>query len=179
MRKYIPFIILLMNIVLLNGCSQDVKEYKNLENGYSFSYSTEWEQQSVNGQIVFFLKQKKNAKSSFKNNINILIQDLSKNPMNLESYHRLTKDQIKQALSLNTVESESSISVSGFLAKEIIYSIPQDLAKGRYVDLKLKQVYFIKNNTAYLITYTALKGEFEEYLRSANMVFNTYKVSKR
>jgi serine/threonine-protein kinase len=98
--------------------------------------------------------------------------------MNLEEYHRLTKSQIKEALIQNTIEKERDIKVSGLPAKEIVYTIPQDPSKQRYFNLKLKQVYLIKNNTAYLITYTALTPEFNDYLKSADIVFNTFNVLK-
>jgi hypothetical protein len=177
MKKCGPFIVIL-NIVLLTGCSQDVKQYKNFEKGYSFSYSAKWEKKLVGGREIFFLNPKKGEESSFRTNINIMIQDLSRDPMNLGSYHELTKNQIEEALSFNTISSEKNIVVSGFPAKEIIYSIPQDISKGRHLDLKLKQVYFIKDNFAYLITYTALKNEFDKYSASANTVFSTFKVVK-
>ncbi len=96
--------------------------------------------------------------------------------MSLNEYHELTLSQIEQALGDSNIENERDINISGYPAKQLIYHMPQHIGNGNYIALKIKQVYLIKNNNAYLITYTAKKESFDTFLNSANEVLETFKV---
>lgn len=157
------------------SCSQNSFVNYKSPNGYSFSYSDkEWQLERSETHTILFNKLERS--SNFNTNINILVQDLSNTPMSLSDYHKITLYQMVQALGKNTVESDRDIKVSGTPAKEIIYIIPQDISKGNYIELKLKQIYLIKNDKAYLITYTSVTKDFDTYLKSANKVFETFKI---
>lgn len=160
---------------IVQSCAQnDLVVHKSNE-GFSLSYSSkEWIFEANKDIFLLFATNQTNA--DFKTNINILVQDLSMQPMDLNEYHQLTLSQIEQATGKNSIENERDITVSGFPAKELIYHIPQDINKGNYIALKIKQVYFIKSNKAYLITYTAKTEYFDDSLTSANEVFETFKV---
>ncbi len=157
------------------SCSDDSSIKYESQKGYSFHYnSNNWDLKS--GQEVTLLVNKEGNKSSFSPNINIMVQDLAAQPISLEEYHRLTLNQMEQALGRNTVQSDKEVRISGNLAKEIVYTMPQNINMADTPELKLKQVYFIKNNKAYLITYTAKMDDFATLLNSANEVFETFKV---
>jgi hypothetical protein len=44
--------------------------------------------------------------------------------------------------------------------------------------LKLKQMWFVKNNAAYLITYTAAEAEFNKYEPLATTLMNSFTFTK-
>lgn len=161
-------------MISFSSCSQNLNEHKSKD--YSLSYSDEmWKFEKANNQEIFFVKVEK--ETTFNSNVNLLVQDLSQNPMNLEDYHKLTLQQMQRALGQNTVKSNKDVTISGLKAKELIYTIPMDASKGSFLELKLKQVYLIKDNKAYLITYTAKNNDFEKYLKSANKFFETFKLN--
>lgn len=171
------YITILLCLVSLTSCSQEkLTEYKTTKGGFSFSYNDLWEKQLVNNQPVFLTKGDKKDGTNFRNNLNVIVQDLSQNPMSLEDYHNLTLQQMQQALGENTITSDKGIIIGGVKAKELIYTIPKDISKGNFLELKLKQVYLIKNSKAYLITYTAKSKDFAKYLKSANSFFTTFKL---
>jgi len=172
--KYITVLFLIMS---LTGCSQEsLQEFKSTKGGFGFSYNDLWEKQLMNGHSVFLTKGDKKDGTNFRNNLNVVVQDLSQNPMSLKDYHNLTLEQMQQALGKNTVTSDKDITIGGISAKELVYTIPKDISKGNFLDLKLKQTYLIKKNKAYLITYTAKTKDFEKYLKSANTFFETFKL---
>lgn len=161
-------------LIIFIACNQNSLTYKSGK-GYSFKYSEkQWEIEENTMQTLLFNKQEK--ESDFKSNINIIVQDLAGHSMTLADYHHLTLSQMEEALGRNTVQSDKEIKISGKLAKEIVYTMPQNVNKANTNELKLKQIYFIKNNKAYLITYTAKMDDFDTFLSSANEIFETLKV---
>lgn len=171
--KKILNIIFFLSIFL--SCSDDSSTKYESQKGYSFHYSLNNWDLKKNPEVTLLVN-KEEGNPGFKPNINIIIQNLAAQSMSLEDYHRLTLGQIEQALGRNTVESDKEIKISGNLAKEIVYTMPQNTNRGDAPMLKLKQVYFIKNNKAYLITYTAKIDDFGTFLSTANEVFETFNV---
>lgn len=161
---------------LVLSCSQNDLVTHKTNKGFSISFSNkDWRLEDSKEILLLFSKNQ--TEPDFKNNINILVQDLSMQPMSLNEYHQLTLDQIEQATGGNNVESENNVTLSGHPAKELVYHIPQDINRGNLIELKIKQVYLIKNNKAYLITYTSKLNEFNDYLTSAEKVFNTFAIN--
>lgn len=166
--------LLIILTAFLSSNENKIITYKS-DKGFSFFYSDEdWDIEDKGEILTLFLNT--NKESIFKTNINILVQDLSSYPMSLQEYHGLTLYQIEQASGENGFQNEKNTTVSGFPAKEIIYKIFQYTDKENYIELKIKQVYFIKNNKAYLITYTSEPKYFEASLTQANKVFETFKL---
>ena len=166
-------------LLFLFSCNQESDISYKSKKGYHFSYSNkEWKIEELKeyGSLTVLLNLLE-EKSNFISNINIAVQDLSSMSINLEEYHNLTIKQIEQVLGKDAIQSDKNIKISDISGKEIIYTMPKNLENGNLINLKLKQVYFIKNNKAYLITYTAKVKDFETYLKSANKVFETFKVN--
>jgi serine/threonine-protein kinase len=160
---------------VLQSCSQNELVTHKSNKGFSFSYSKkEWILEDNKDILLLFSTNQTEA--DFKTNINILVQDLSMQPMSLNEYHQLTLNQIKQATGENNVENEKDITISGYPTKELIYHIPQDINRGNTVGLKIKQVYLIKENKSFLVTYTAKTDSFNKDLESANKVFRTFEI---
>lgn len=172
MNKGMTLLIIL--IAFLSCNENETISYKS-DKGFSFSYSDEeWSIEDTEDILLLFSNTSKGP--DFRTNINILVQDLSSQPMSLQDYHTLTLQQIVQALGNGSLQNENEIKISGLPAKEIIYKIPQDIDKGNNLELTIKQVYLIKDNKAYLITYTSEPKNFEVSLTQGNKVFETFKI---
>ena len=170
-NKY--FMKLIISLLLIS-CSQGYLQYKNSEFNYSLSYKKGWNQQIVQGVTAFFVEKEN---SLFKTNINIVVQDLSNQPLTLEEYHKITLDQISNNIGLKNIKTQKDIILSDVKAKELVYTIPKSINNPN--ELKLKQVYLIKNGKAYLITYTSTISNYDKYLKSSNIFFNTFKILKK
>jgi len=76
------YITILLCLVGLTSCSQEkLTEYKTTKGGFSFSYNELWEKKLVNNQPIFLTKGDKKDKTNFRNNLNVIVQDLSQNPL--------------------------------------------------------------------------------------------------
>jgi hypothetical protein len=169
-------IMLLITLIFgMLSCTQGSYTNYDSPKGYSFLFEgNDWEVRENQNQTFLFNKQNLKEKSAFNTNLNIIVQDLSKTPVNLDEYHTNTLKQVEQVLGKNAIKSEKEIKISGNKGKEIIYVMPKDISSQRMEALKLKQVYFIEKDKAYLITYTSKIDEFDKYLSSAEKMFETF-----
>lgn len=146
-------------ITAIVSCSTTVNwlSYTDTTNNFKIKYSDKWAKQNING-VVAFLSPKENDKDNFQENVNIMVQDLSKQPLTLEEYTEITKKQITDNLGASAIVSLKDVTVSGQKAKELVYNMDYSGRK-----LKMKQYWFIKSNKAYVLTYTAEPSQFDKY----------------
>lgn len=140
---------------------------------YKVLYPSNWEAK-YNSSIVLFYSPKDDINDQFRENVNVIIQDLSNHPLNISEYTDLTKKQIIDALGEGTILSIKDVKLADYKAKEIIYKMNKKTLDGKDFNLQFKQVYFLQDNIAYLITYTAEITRFEQYLVFADKMINSF-----
>lgn len=158
-------------LMMLGSCSQE-KMLKYVGKNYEILYPASWTKQEKSN-VIFFLSPKVNEKDMFQENVNLMLQDLSQQPMSLEQYTELTKKQITDNLGTSAIVSIKSTTLAGQQAKEFVYNMDYQGRK-----LKMKQYWFIKGNVAYLFTYTAEPLEFNKYERTATEMIQSFKITK-
>jgi serine/threonine-protein kinase len=161
-------------ITLLSCSSINWLNYKDDNNKFSISYPETWDKNINNGMVVFFTK-KENQEDLFRDNINIIVQNLSNQPLTLEEYTNLTKQQVINEVGASAIQSTNDVILAGQKAKEMIYIIPKNPLRNQ-LDLKIRQVWFIQNNKAYLLTYTAEKDKYEKYLQEVLKIDASFKL---
>ena len=106
----------------------------------------------------------------FKENVNLIIQDLNDYESTLDSYIKITENQIK------TMVPDGKVIESKF-HKEKNY---HEIVWSGYIserNLKFKQYVFTKNKNVYLLTLTTLPETFEEYTSIGNKILNSFKLN--
>lgn len=142
--------------------------YTDNVNKFTMNYPKEWTKKEV-GNAVAFLSPREDDKDLFQENVNIMLQDLSGQPVTLEQYTELTKKQIADNSGAGAILSQSSTTIGGQKAVEMVYNLN---FQGR--TLKIKQYWFIKGNKAFLFTYTAEPSQFSKYEETATSVINSF-----
>jgi hypothetical protein len=152
--------------------TEDWRTYSNSEHGYTATYPGGWEQSVKQGAIVF-TSPKETETDDFLENVNILVQDLSSSPMNLEQYTELTRKQINDYAGPQALLSLKGAVLAGKPCMECMYEM-------KYNDrnLKFKQYWFILDNQAYLFTYTAEPASFSKYEATATRIMKSFKFAK-
>ncbi len=163
-------------IIGSSSCSQENMN-KHTDSKYEISYPESWAKQQK-GTATFFLSPKENEKDVFLENVNVMVQDLSNQPMTLEDYTNLTKQQVTQAFGSSAIVSVKDLNFAGQQAKEMVYTMPKNPMQGRNQNLKLRQVWFINNSKAYLLTYTAQSSEYDKFLETAKTIFSSFKLKE-
>jgi serine/threonine-protein kinase len=143
-------------------------EFTDTQNHIKMRYPDTWTAGTEQG-ILIFKSPLADAADKFQENVNVVLQDLSSHPMTLEEFTTLSVEQYKQMKGTVEFISISDVTLAGQKTKKAV------LKMNYYgTQLKLKQMWFVKKNTAYLITYTATEGEFGNYETEATNLMNSF-----
>ena len=135
---------------------------------YSISYPIDWLIKNDEPRAeIFICAPLEGALDSFPDNFNLMKQNLLGKSIDLYLYDSISKSQILTAIGKDAIiESKIEDGHSSLLFKG-----PFD---GR--NLKWKQLYFVKNETAYILTYTAEEIYFDKYSDIAESIFTSFKL---
>ncbi|HLI92653.1 MAG TPA: PsbP-related protein [Puia sp.] len=142
--------------------------YTDSANKFTMNYPREWTQKA-SGNIVAFLSPKADANDQFQENVNLMLQDISAQPMTLEQYTDLTKKQVTDAGGAGAIVSQGTKTIGGHKAIQLIYNFSY---QGHA--LKVEQYFFIKGKTVFLFSYTAEPGQFVKYEQTAIAIINSF-----
>lgn len=139
---------------------------------FSIKYPETWTKQP-NPNIMVFLSPKEGVMDMFQENVNVILQDLSRQPMSLEQYTAITKKQVVDNFGASSILSIKDIIIAGEHAKELTYNMNYQGKK-----LKVKQSWLLKGNSAYLLTYTAEPEQYVKYESLAMEMIQSFKITK-
>jgi hypothetical protein len=143
-------------------------EFTDTQNHIKMRYPDTWTAGTEQG-ILIFKSPLADAADKFQENVNVVLQDLSSHPMTLEEFTTLSVEQYKQMKGTVEFISISDVTLAGQKTKKAV------LKMNYYgTQLKLKQMWFVKNKAAYLITYTAAEAEFANYEPLATTLMNSF-----
>ena len=149
--------------------------YKDDEFGFSLKYPTSWTATPhINGTNVAFYSPLENALDVFKENVNIVVQDMSaqRTIPDLNQYTSIAINQMKVVFKKNFVLIESKpVFLSGMPAHQIIF-----IGKGPEMDLKFKIIWTLKAKRAYQFTYGAVASQYDKYIGKVDAMIRTFRV---
>lgn len=153
---------LLVLLISLNALGQ-IKEtnWETIsESTYSIQYPDNWElntDRSMGTSFILFSEQT-SSEDKFRENINLIIQNLEGYNLNLDDYVALSEEQIsKMATNENSIESKR-LNTNNTEFQKVIFTGKQGLFQ-----LKFVQYYFIKDEKAYVLTFTCEEIQYEKY----------------
>jgi hypothetical protein len=142
---------------------------------YSIKYLTTWEldQSGQMGSSFILFSSLESADDQFRDNINLLVQNLEGLNIDLDAFTSLSEEQI-QSFGENAKLFESTrVKTKKVEYQKIIYASDMDVYK-----LKFEQYYFVQNEKAYILTFTAEQSKFDYYLALAEEMMNSFKLKK-
>jgi serine/threonine-protein kinase len=166
-------IIVVITLLLTFSIKSQVKKETFKKGNFSIEYSSNWELNTTetNGaEVVLFTELEKN--DTFRENVNVFVQDLKGMNMTMEKYAALSEEQIKTMIPDSKIMLSKSVDDHGKKYYLIVWR--GFLANN---NLKLKQFFFLKDEKAYIITYTALPETFNKFLKEANVILNSFKLN--
>jgi serine/threonine-protein kinase len=103
----------------------------------------------------------------FGENFNLVIQELPTYDISLDDYVKISEKQIIDAFGENSIiESKTTGN-----KHNIIYKANQ-----KNVEMIFNQIYILKNNKAYILTFTALPSSYNKYKDVAQKTLNSFSV---
>lgn len=153
-----------------------INEWKTLDQpAYSIQYPSTWElnqsEQLGSSFVLFSPVESKNDK--FKDNVNLLIQDLTGYNLDIYKYTEITEEQIKTMVTNSTlIESTRKNNDKGEYHK-IIYSGEQGIYR-----LTFEQYYWVINDKAFILTFTCEQEKYADMKETSGEILNSFILKK-
>jgi serine/threonine-protein kinase len=164
--KIVPFLVLLC--VGLSFAQQN-KVFKNSVLGYQLEYPAGFKIKTM-GSAVVFSSDIEDRTFAFSPSVNIVVIDLGSAPVDIESFYKQSKDALERSLGAVKFLEDKKDKLAGISAYRLVYTSRQKKA-----DFKFLQVMCIRNNKAYVLTYTALQEQYEKLLKTAQAIIKSFK----
>ena len=143
------------------------------ESDYSIQYpdTFDLDKSGQMGTSFILLSKQTSQQDLFRENVNLLIQDLSGQNINLDKYVEISEGQIKTMITDgNLIESER-LSDKNKEFQRVIYTGKQ----GQF-DLKFQQFYWIENKKAYVLTLTCEINQYDNYVSIGEEIMRTFMI---
>lgn len=164
---------MLLIFLTLNLKSQNKTETYETEE-YQIEYPIDWSLNfsKIGGMSFAVTSPLSSDEDKFSENINLIIQDLKGLNIDLNKYVSISKEQLSSLPQGNVLESKRK-NIKGKEHHIIVF-------KGFLQEKKLKgkQLYFIKNEKAYVLTFTAMEKDYNLFIDVANKILNSFKLKK-
>jgi serine/threonine-protein kinase len=174
MKKYLYFIILVLS---LNSFGQ-IKEtnWKTIsEITYSIQYPDNWElniEKSMGTSFILFSEQS-SSEDKFRENINLIIQNLEGYNLNLDDYVAISEEQISKMVTNGKIIDSKRSNKNNTEFQKVIFTGKQGLFQ-----LKFVQYYFIKDEKAYVLTFTCEEIQYEKYIFISDQILDSFLLNK-
>ena len=146
--------------------------YQNPTDGIKMKYPKTWIKQEIGtfGDVAKFLSPLKSGSNTFQAQVTIEMENL-KQPILLAEYTNSKVNEITQYLTNARIHVSHSTKLANQPAHEVVYS-----GKQEQYSVKRRAVWLLKNNKAYIITYTADESQYDDFLKTAQEMINSLEI---
>ena len=181
--KPLKLIGLLIFIVSLASCSQTTNKndksdipanWETLdEANYMIQYPDSFELNTSGqmGMSFILLSKKTSPQDEFRENVNLVIQDLAGQNIDLDKYVEISESQIKSMIINSDIIESKRVKTGNLASQKVIFTGFQ----GQF-NIKFEQHYWIVNNKAYVLTFTAEVNEFDNYKDVSEKIMNSFRI---
>jgi len=167
-------VILIIGGILIFSLGFRFSKYKNNKEGYSIKYPSNWSiDKNEKDATVIFLSPKDNELDIFRENVSVIVQNISNNPLDLNSYSKLAIKQMTAVFEDNLVILDSG-QVRFAKSKGFRFEF---IGMGKQDDMHFLIYWTIRGLKAYQVTYTALNPYYKDHLLKVKMMINSFKIN--
>jgi hypothetical protein len=149
--------------------SQKLITYKKEDTQFNYPSGWKLDTSAVMGTTWVVFSPLKDNNDKFRENVNLLVQDLTGQNFDLDKYTQLSVSQISQMMTDGKVFESTRMKSGNGDYQKVIFSATQGKFK-----LKFEQYYFVKSDKAYVLTYTAEQTEFDAYKPTGEQILNSF-----
>jgi hypothetical protein len=181
--KTIKLIGILALIINLTACGQTAENktetldgWKSIsENIYSIDYPDNWElnKSGQMGTSFMLFSPLSSEQDQFKENVNLLIQDLTGHILDLDKYVEISEDQIKTMITDGEIIESKRITAKTLNYQKVIYTGKQGI-----YHLKFEQYYWVIGDKAFILTLTCEESQFDNYQGTGEKILNSFNLNK-
>jgi hypothetical protein len=159
---------ILFLIANLTACGQTEKNktetldgWKSIsENDYSIDYPEDWELSKPGqmGTSFVLFSPLSSEQDQFKENVNLVIQDLTGHNLDLDKYVDLSEGQIETMITDGKIIESKRMTTETTNYQKVIYTGKQGI-----YNLKFEQYYWVIGDKAFVLTLTGEEDQFSNY----------------
>ena len=164
----ITSIVIIVKTVVNILNTKSYKSYENLTYGIIVERPKNWSIQEEGDLInsgIIFISPEENSADNFREQVNLSIEELSI-PLSLDEYTEQAVQEISTSNSI--IEPPKNISIANREGRRVIY---QDENK-----IKRLKAWTIKNQKAYIITYTSEADKFQKFAEQAETIISSLEI---
>ena len=142
--------------------TETLENWKSLDvSDYSIQYpdTFDLDKSGQMGTSFILLSKQTSQQDLFRENVNLLIQDLSGQNIDLDKYVEISEGQIKTMITNGNLIESKRLTDKNKDFQRVIYTGKQ----GQY-DLKWQQFYWVENKKAYVLTLTCEVNQYDKYV---------------
>lgn len=165
-------ILLLLLPAYTYGQTPEHEDWKTIaQSNYSLQYPADWElnESGQLGTTLILFSPLESADDTFRENINLIVQDLTGYNLDLDKYAKISEEQVKTMITNSKIVESKKIPSNPNPYHKIIYTGTQGV-----FDLKFEQYYFIVDNKAYILTFTAERDNFGKFKKTGEEILNSF-----
>ncbi len=168
MKRILTFLVLLS---FYSGLTQELTE-EHTTDQYSIKYPKSWVlyEDDEMGATFHILSPKEGESDMFNENVNLIIQDLSGTNIDLDAYVQLSEKQITEMIASGSIIRSERLKSGNLELHKVVYTGEINGFK-----LKLIQHYQIKDNKAYVLTFTAEEKAYDSYRAYGQQILNSFR----
>ena len=152
---------------------EDFKIFEDSSHKFSVSYPSQWELVTQNYQnqvIKGFLAPIDSQNDHFRENLNVIVETYQ-SPILLNDYYQWNINQLKSFPDIQFLGNYDGF-VSGVPSKILIYSRSQG-----GINLTFSQVFFVQENTGYILTFTAESDRYQAYQPIFQQIMDRFRLN--
>lgn len=171
----IILVLLYFSISMLNGQSQiNYSEdwHKLSIDQYEIMHPIDWDIDTSGqaGTRFLLLSPIIDKNDQFRENVNLLIQDLTGHNLSLDQYVNLTENQVKTLIQNGEIIVSERVNIgTNDEYHKMVYSGKQGI-----YDLKFQQYFWVIAEEAIIVTFTSEESEFEKYQSVGESILNSF-----
>jgi len=145
------------------------------KDNYQLQYPNSWRLDTSGnlGPALFVFSPLENETDQFRENLNVLVQDLTGQNIDLEKYKQITDKQVTD-LATDGKIFESTILKSD---KGEFFKITYAMTQGQF-RIKITSICFIRNDKAYLATFSSELNKYDSYKNIGEQILSSFSLTK-
>jgi eukaryotic-like serine/threonine-protein kinase len=167
----VALVILLFNKVICT--KENLLTYENSSFGMKIKYPETWSRQDtenpVTSEVVTFLPPKQSQTDTFTEKLTLSVADFAGT---LEESTKFFNEDINKHLPEAKIIEQTATTLSHKPARKIIFS-----GKDGEKSLKTLQIWTLKGDKAYLLTYTANIDDYDKFIQCANEMIKSFDIN--
>ena len=177
--KLFGIIVLAINMTACGQTSENktktIEGWKSLsENSYSIEYPENWElnKSGQMGTSFILFSQLSSGQDQFKENVNLIIQDLTGHNLDLDKYVEISEGQIKTMITDGNLIESKRITTGDLNYHKVIYTGRQGV-----FNLKFEQYFWVVGDKANILTLTCEESQFDNYQIIGERILNSFNLN--